>query len=49
MSIEAALEEKRKTRRGKRFSQDELGEAGLSLRQALRLGDGANTRRTSKL
>jgi len=48
VSIEAAVKRKRKTRRGKGFSQDELSEAGLSFGQALRLGIPIDSRRRSK-
>ena len=48
MSIEAAVKRKRKTGTGKGFSQDELSEAGLSLRQALRLGIPIDARRQCK-
>ena len=48
MSISAIVKRKRKTRKGKGFSRDELREVGLSTTAALKLGVSIDTRRSTK-
>jgi len=48
MSIKSVVKRKRKAREGKGFSQKELKEVGLSLREALKLGIPIDTRRSTK-
>jgi len=48
MSIEAIVKRKRKTRKGKGFSREELREVDLSFSGALRRGIPIDTRRSTK-
>ena len=48
MSIEAIVKKKRKTRKGKGFSREELREVALSFSGALRRGIPIDTRRSTK-
>ncbi|MFB0523248.1 MAG: ribosomal protein L13e [Candidatus Bathyarchaeia archaeon] len=48
MSIEAIVKRKRKTRKGKGFSREELREVGSSFSEALRRGIPIDTRRSTK-
>jgi len=48
MSIEAIVKRKRKTRKGKGFSREELREVGLSFGEALKQGIPIDTRRSTK-
>ena len=48
MSIQAVVRRKRKARKGKGFSREELREVGLSFGEALRLGIPIDTRRSTK-
>jgi len=48
MAIQAVVERKRKSRKGKGFSREELKEVGLGFRQALKLGIPIDSRRSTK-
>jgi large subunit ribosomal protein L13e len=48
VTVQAIVERKQKTRKGKGFSQKELKEAGLSLKQSQNLGIPIDTRRRSR-
>lgn len=48
MKGQAIVKKKRKTRKGRGFSRNELKEVGLSIRQALRLQIQIDPRRTTK-
>lgn len=48
MNVQAVAKKKRKTRTGKGFSQEELGEVGLSFTEALKMDIPIDKRRRSK-